>query len=232
MAIICNRGYYYTPHIVSKIESETEQDSALMNPYRRKHAVLAGIPDTAYRAVIEGMSDVVKFGTARVAQIPNIEVCAKTGTAENYTILDGRRVKLPNNSMFVCFAPKENPKIALAVFVQNAGFGATWAGPISRILIEKYLNDTLSTRSKSDSARIASTNLMPAYFKRLQQKEDSLRAREWFRITKDSSYLRRITHAPAPASPFSPKGSSQPKRETAWLIETRKKIGKEAVYFS
>ena len=153
--VICNRGYYYTPHLVEKIEGQTEQDTALLNPYRRKHEVLTGIPDTAYRAIIEGMSDVVKFGTARVAQIPGIEVCAKTGTAENYTILDGRKIKLPNNSMFVCFAPKENPKIALAVFVQNAGFGATWAGPISRILVEKYLNDTLSTRSKADSARIA-----------------------------------------------------------------------------
>jgi penicillin-binding protein 2 len=226
MAIICNRGYYYVPHFVEKIEGETELDSALVNPYRRKHEVLTGIPDTAYRAVIEGMSDVVKMGTARVAQIPGIEVCAKTGTAENYTILDGRKIKLPNNSMFVCFAPKENPKIAIAVFVQNAGFGATWAGPISRILVEKYLNDTISTRSKADSARISATNLMPAYFKRLQVKEDSLRARQWFKITKDSSYLKRITRRSIPATPARNK-KDQTERAVAWIPENRKTIGTE-----
>ncbi|MFN4894139.1 MAG: penicillin-binding protein 2 [Bacteroidota bacterium] len=226
MAIICNRGYYYAPHFVEKIEGETELDSALVNPYRRKHEVLTGIPDTAYRAVIEGMSDVVKMGTARVAQIPGIEVCAKTGTAENYTILDGRKIKLPNNSMFVCFAPKENPKIAIAVFVQNAGFGATWAGPISRILIEKYLNDTISTRSKADSARISAANLMPAYFKRLQVKEDSLRARQWFKLTKDSSYLKRITRRSIPATPAR-NNQDQTERAVAWIPENRKTIGTE-----
>ncbi len=229
MAVLCNRGYYYTPHLVEKIEGETEQDSALVNPYRRKHEVLTGIPDTAYRAIIEGMSDVVKFGTARIAQIPGIEVCAKTGTAENYTILDGRKVKLPNNSMFVCFAPKENPKIALAVFVQNAGFGATWAGPISRILMEKYLNDTLSARSKADSARISSANLMPAYFKRLQRKEDSTRARQWFKLTGDSSYLRKITQS-LPSS--NPREKETPQKQVgiwACLPDTRKRIGAEAV---
>jgi penicillin-binding protein 2 len=162
-----------------------------MNKFRVKHDVLSHIPDTAFSAVIEGMSDVVKFGTARIAQIPGIEVCAKTGTAETYTILDGKRIKLPNNSMFVCFAPKENPKIAIATFVQNAGFGSTWAGPISRILIEKYLNDTLQTKSVADVERISNADLMPAYFKRLQFKTDSLRAIEWFQKTNDSSYLEK-----------------------------------------
>lgn len=228
MAVICNRGYYYAPHLVQKIEGEMEQDSAFVNPYRRKHEVLTGIPDTAYRAIVEGMSDVVKFGTARIAQIPGIEVCAKTGTAENYTILDGRKVKLPNNSMFVCFAPKENPKIALAVFVQNAGFGATWAGPISRILVEKYLNDTLSARSKADSARISAANLMPAYFKRLQRKEDSVRARQWFKLTGDSSYLRRLRTDSRPYGPTRKQVPAKQWMDMAWLSETRKRMGQEA----
>jgi penicillin-binding protein 2 len=227
MAVICNKGYYYTPHFVERIEGDLPDDTSLTNPYRRKHEVLTGIPDTAYRAVIEGMSDVVKVGTARIAQIPGIEVCAKTGTAENYTILDRRRIKLPNNSMFVCFAPKENPKIAIAVFVQNAGYGATWAGPISRMLIEKYLNDTLSTRSKADSARIAAANLMPAYFKRLQQKEDSLRARQWFKITQDSSYLKRITRSTHPNKPL-PVQPEKKGRAIAWLPDERKRHGVEA----
>ncbi len=195
MCIIANKGYYYTPHFVEKIDGENADDTTLMNRFRVKHDVLTHIPDTAFNAVIEGMNDVVKFGTARVAQIPGIDVCAKTGTAENYTILDGRRIKLPNNSMFVCFAPKDNPKIAIAVFVQNAGFGATWAGPISRLMVEKFLNDTLMTKSKADLERISNTNLMPAYFKRVQFKEDSIRAFKWYQTTKDSSYIKRYVQA-------------------------------------
>ena len=116
--------------------------------------MLTHIPDDAYDAVIDGMQDVVEEGTARIAKIPGINICAKTGTAQNFTILDGKRLELPNNSMFVCFAPKENPKIAIAVTVENAGFGATWAGPIAPILMEKYLNDTLQTKSKEDLERI------------------------------------------------------------------------------
>lgn len=193
MCIIANRGYFYTPHFVEKIDRETESDSVYLNRFRMKHEVLTHISDTAYSAVIEGMHDVVKFGTARIMQIPGIDVCAKTGTAEKYTILDGRRIKLPDNSMIVGFAPKNNPKIAIAVAVQNAGFGATWAGPIARILIEKYLNDTLQTKSKADVERISAANLMPAYLKRLQYKADSLRAIEWYKLTKDSSYLKKYS---------------------------------------
>ena len=191
MCIIANKGYYYTPHFVERLDKETPADSAFLNKYRVKHEVLTHIPDDAYQAVIDGMQDVVTMGTARVAMIPGIDVCAKTGTAENYTILDGNRIKLPNNSMFVCFAPKENPKIAIAVAVENAGFGATWGGPIARILMEKYLNDTLQEKSVADVERIANTDLMPSYYKRLQYKTDSSRAQEWFKKTKDSAYIRR-----------------------------------------
>lgn len=201
MCIVANKGYYYTPHFVEKIDNETEQDTALLNKFRKKHEVLTRIPDTAYRAVIEGMHDVVKFGTARIAQIPGIDVCAKTGTAENYTILDRQRIKLPNNSMFVCFAPKDNPKIAVAVFVQNAGYGATWGGPIARILVEKYLNDTLMKKSEADVDRISKANLMPAYFKRLQYKTDSVRAYKWLEDYKDSSLLKKFLRIAKTAVP-------------------------------
>jgi penicillin-binding protein 2 len=205
MCVIANKGYYYTPHFVKGIEGEGDDDEALLNRFQQKHDVLTNIPDIVFNEVIEGMSDVVKVGTARGAQIEGVEVCAKTGTAENYTILDRRRIKLPDNSMFVCFAPKENPKIAIAVFVQNAGFGATWAAPIARMMMEKYLLDTLTAKSKIDSARIASTNLMPSYFKRLQYKEDSIRAFKWFQVTKDSTYIDRFSlqePARGPRSPF------------------------------
>ena len=226
MCIIANKGFYYTPHFVEKIDDETEEDTVFMNKFRMKHEVLTHIPDTAYRAVIEGMNDVVKFGTARVAQIPGIDVCAKTGTAENYTILDGRRIKLPNNSMFVCFAPKENPKIAIAVCVQNAGYGATWGGPISRILIEKYLNDTIQKKSEADVERISKANLIPAHYKRLQYKADSSRAWEWFKMTKDSNYIKKFRRSQVDTTrpkPATPKPADKQKTVTyIWMQEEKK----------
>src|SRR4029078_1624469 len=201
MCIIANRGYYYIPHFVQKIDDETEEDTVLLGKYRRKHEVLTHIPDEAYDAVQNGMQDVVEEGTARIAKIPGIDICAKTGTAQNFTTLYGRKLELPNNSMFVCFAPKENPRIALAVTVENAGFGATWAGPIARILMEKYLNDTLQTKSKEDLERISNADLMPKYYARKQYIEDSVRAYQWFNTTKDSSYIKKYVfeRSPLPA---------------------------------
>ena len=223
MCIIANKGYYYTPHFVEKIQDETDADSIYLGKYRIKNEVLTHIPDTAYKSVINGMQDVVEAGTARIAKIPGINVCAKTGTAENYTILDGKRLKLPNNSMFVCFAPKENPKIALAVTVENAGFGATWAGPIARILMEKYLNDTIQEISKADVERISITNLMPSYFKRLQEYTDSIRAYQWFKMTKDSSYIRQYVFEPIQHNiPSNKQKNNSDKKETAFLLNTDK----------
>ena len=212
MCIIANRGYYYIPHFVQKIDDETEEDTVLLGKYRRKHEVLTHIPDEAYDAVQNGMQDVVEEGTARIAKIPGINICAKTGTAQNFTFLDGRKLELPNNSMFVCFAPKEDPKIAIAVTVENAGFGATWAGPIARILMEKYLNDTLQTKSKEDLERISNTNLMPKYFIRVQQKTDSVRAFEWFKKTKDSSYIKKFVFGKT-STPDSEKNKDQGKQK-------------------
>lgn len=191
MCIIANRGYYYTPHFVRKIDDETEADSSLMNKYRVKHEVLTHISDEAFNAVMDGMEAVVTQGTARSVRVPGINICAKTGTAEKYTILDGQRIKLEDNAMFVAFAPKEDPKIAIAVVVENAGYGGTWGGPIARVMIEKYLNDTLTKESKADYERVSATNKMPKHLKRLQYKEDSIRARKWFQMTKDSSYIKK-----------------------------------------
>jgi penicillin-binding protein 2 len=174
--------------------------------------VLTHISDTAYSAVINGMQDVVTMGTARIAMIPGIDVCAKTGTAQNSRIIDGKKLELPNNSMFVCFAPKDNPKIALAVAVENAGFGSTWAGPIARILMEKYLNDTIQEKSKADVERIAGTNLMPVYLERLQFIEDSTRARKWFDLTNDSNYIKKyISFLPPQEKPAPLKKGPAPR---------------------
>lgn len=190
MCIVANKGSYYLPHFVKSIDNERASDT-LLKKFRVKHEVLTHIPDEAYEAVIGGMQDVVDHGTARVVQIPGINICAKTGTAEKYRIIDRRRIKLKDNSMFVCFAPREDPKIAIAVVVENSGFGTTWAAPIASLMMEKYLNDTLRTERLKEVERIASANLMPSYLTRLQFIEDSTRAFKWFDMTKDSSYIKK-----------------------------------------
>jgi penicillin-binding protein 2 len=190
MAIIANKGFYYVPHFVKSIENETGQDT-VMRKYRQKHEVLTHIPNDVFDIVQEGMQDVVENGTAKVARIPGISICAKTGTAENKTVLDGKVIQLKDNSMFVCFAPREDPKICVAVVVQNAGFGATWAAPIGSLMVEKYLTDSIRSEKMADVKRISEANIMPDYLNRLQFKTDSIRAWKWFNITKDSNYIRK-----------------------------------------
>ncbi|HMT36459.1 MAG TPA: penicillin-binding transpeptidase domain-containing protein [Chitinophagaceae bacterium] len=120
---------------------------------------MANIADSAYNAVGYGMMAVVDQGTGKIARIPGIEVCAKTGTAQNERMISGKRVKLQNHSMFVAYAPRVNPKIAVAVCIENAGYGATWAGPIASLMIEQYLTDTIAKsrlplKKKMDEAKI------------------------------------------------------------------------------
>lgn len=207
MCLIANKGYYYVPHFVKSIDGETKEDT-ILNKFRVKHEVLTSIPDTAYEAVISGMQDVVEHGTATAARIPGINICAKTGTAQNFRIIDGKKVELNENSMFVCFAPRENPKIAIAVVVENAGYGSTSAAPIASLLIEKYLNDTLRPERVAQAEALASKNLMPGYLVREQYKADSVRARFWFNMTKDSSYIKRYLRR---STPPAKKDTSKPK---------------------
>lgn len=191
MCIIANKGYYYVPHFVRSIEGETKEDTTLKR-YRQKHEALTHIPDDVFEVVISGMQDVVNIGTAKAAQIPGINICAKTGTAENKMVLDGRVIQLKDNSMFVAFAPRENPRIAIAVVIQNGGFGAASALPIASLIMEKYLTDSLRAVSVKKAEEIENTNLMPSYLPRMQYKADSTRAMEWFKITGDSSYIKKF----------------------------------------
>lgn len=214
ICILANKGYYYTPHFVKEIEGESKADTVL-NKFRQRHEVLTHISNEDYETVISGMQDVVEKGTARVAQIPGINICAKTGTAENYRMIDGKRTKLKDNSLFVCFAPRENPKIAIAVVVENAGYGATWAAPIASLLLEKYLNDTLRTERVKEVERIAGANLMPSWLARLQYHEDSVRAFKWFKITKDSSYIKKYLRKSVPAKKDS--SNSAPKSRIVFV---------------
>jgi len=160
MAIIANRGFYYTPHLVKSIGGDPKARE--LAPYLVKHQT-TNIPDSMYGIVALGMSDVVTRGTGKVAQLDSIEVCAKTGTVENYAIVNGARMKMQNHSMFVAFAPRVNPKIAIAVTVENAGYGATWAGPVAALMIERYLTDTISPKRKPLEERMLKGNVISKY---------------------------------------------------------------------
>jgi penicillin-binding protein 2 len=188
MCIVANKGFYYTPHFVRSIDDARGGDS-ILNRFHVKHEPVTHIPSDVFDVVQSGMQDVVEIGTGRPARIPGITMCGKTGTAENKQRIDGRVVKLHNHSWFVAFAPRENPKIAVAVIVENGGYGGTWAAPIASMIVEKYLNDTLRNERLAEANRIAGTNLMPKYLVRVQFKTDSIRAAEWANQTADSSRL-------------------------------------------
>ncbi len=125
-SIIANRGYYYTPHL---IKGFVDNPAAIPEKYQERQYV--GVDSTYFNPIVDGMEKAVLSGTARMAYIPDIPVCGKTGTAENPHGED--------HSIFFCFAPKENPQIAVAVYVENAGFGGTYAAPIASLLVEKYI---------------------------------------------------------------------------------------------
>ncbi|MFM1795027.1 MAG: hypothetical protein RL642_1412 [Bacteroidota bacterium] len=173
MCIIANKGYYYTPHFVKSIEAQTEGDT-ILNAFKKKHQV-TNIPGEIYDIVQMAMQDVTESGSGRIARIEGISVASKTGTAENYGIIYGKREKLKDHSWFVCFAPRENPKIAVAVIVENAGFGATWAGPMAGLIMEKYLKDTLSAARWKEVERIESQEIILPIVKSKRNRLDSLR---------------------------------------------------------
>ncbi len=133
-AAIANRGYFYTPHMVKKIGNSPLQDSTYTI------AKQTTIEKQYFAPIVNGMEQVFKSGTGKWSQVEGIDICGKTGTAENFIRVNGKKVQLPDHSILVAFAPKDNPKIALAVFVENGGYGSTIAAPITSLLIEKYLN--------------------------------------------------------------------------------------------
>ena len=139
VAAIGNRGFYYTPHIIKSIEGETINENYTTPKY-------TSIDEEHFEPVIQGMFDVFNKGTATMLRVPDIEICGKTGTAENFMKIDGEKTQLTDHSIFVAFAPKDNPKIALAVFVENGYWGSRFAGKISSLIIEKYLKGSISRK--------------------------------------------------------------------------------------
>jgi penicillin-binding protein 2 len=143
-AAIANRGYYFTPHVVRSIGAEHYIDKRFVT----KHQI--SIDSANFEFIVQGMEASVNSGTSTVAALKDIIVCGKTGTAQNP---HGK-----NHSVFIAFAPKDNPKIAIAVYVENAGFGATFAAPIASLMIEKYLKGEISNKEREK--RMLELNLM------------------------------------------------------------------------
>jgi len=170
MCIIANRGFYKIPHFVKSIGTDSTHE--MLQPYLKKN-IVANIVDSNFEAVISGMKGVVDFGTARVARIPGIAVCGKTGTVENYRKVNGKKRKLRNHSMFVAFAPKDSPTIAVAVVVENSGYGAQWAGPIASLMIEKFINKKV--KRKYLASRMKRAKIIP----RITYLIDSLERKAW-----------------------------------------------------
>ena len=146
-ATMANRGYYYIPHIVKDSEG-VEIDPK----YKERQYTL--VDTTHFQTAVEGMYMAVNGGgsaggTAFSARIPGLDVCGKTGTAQNPHGKD--------NSVFICFAPKDNPKIAVAAYIENAGFGATWALPVASLMLEKYLNGEISPSRQYLEDRLMTT---------------------------------------------------------------------------
>ncbi|MBZ9621048.1 penicillin-binding protein 2 [Psychroflexus lacisalsi] len=136
-AAIANKGWFYRPHIIKKVDDKSIKEEK----YTTKQVTT--IDKEHFDPIIQGMHDVFNYGTAKFLRVPGIEVCGKTGTSENYTKIDGERVQLTDHSIFIAFAPKDDPKIALAVFVENGYWGSRYAGRISTLMIEKYLKDEI-----------------------------------------------------------------------------------------
>lgn len=148
MAIVANRGFYYKPHLIKAIGDK----KIIKAEFLKKND--AGINPSYFDVIIDGMSAVVNqpSGTAWYSKIPEIEMCGKTGTVQNPHGKD--------HSVFVAFAPRENPKIAIAVVVENAGFGGTWSAPIASLLVEKYITKKIN-RPQAYMDRLINANLLP-----------------------------------------------------------------------
>lgn len=149
-ATIANRGYYYIPHIVKDSKHVT-----IDQKYREKQYTMVNtmyFPHVVYGMYLAVNSGYGSGGTASIAAVEGLEICGKTGTAQNPHGKD--------HSVFMCFAPKDNPKIAVAAYIENAGFGATWAAPIASLLVEMYLTGEISEGRKWLETRILEADLM------------------------------------------------------------------------
>ncbi|MDR0792053.1 MAG: penicillin-binding protein 2 [Chitinophagaceae bacterium] len=190
--IIANNGYYYTPHFVDSIENQTIDDTVYLGKYKIKHSLLH-ISDDAYKIVHLGMADVATTGTASRITVPGVKFAAKTGTAQNPHGKD--------HAIFMAYAPLDNPKIAIAVVVENAGFGATWAGPIGGFMMEKYINDTLTDKSKDEVEKFSKVNLIPDAIKHWYYMKDSIKLIKQKKAIEEAETFGTLPQAAVHRSP-------------------------------
>lgn len=174
MAAVANEGYYYTPHIIKKIEGQK-----IDKKYTTKHNT--SIDRNYFKPMIKGLFDVYNAGTASSLRVEGIDICGKTGTAENFAKINGKRTQLEDHSIFVAFAPKDNPKIAIAIMIEQGGYGATIAGPIASLMIEKYLKGKITrtdlekrTLARSLQDRYAKLGGLSEVVKKEMRKKDSI----------------------------------------------------------
>lgn len=146
-AALANRGYYFRPHLVKSIENESITDDYL-------ERINTSIEPQYYEEVVKGMSLVYtgEIGTARYFKNDTITMCGKTGTVQNPFGED--------HSVFIAFAPRENPQIAICVVVENAGFGSTWAAPMATLMMEKYISGTIPPRHKYFEDKMFNANFI------------------------------------------------------------------------
>ena len=134
---IANRGFYIKPHFVKSVNNK------LMNNREKNYTT---IDKENFEIVIDGMVDVVDRGTARIAKIDGISVAGKTGTVENFILIKNEKKQLTDHSTFIAFAPADDPKIAVSVFIENGYWGSRWAAPIASLIIEKYLKEDVGRK--------------------------------------------------------------------------------------
>ena len=140
IAAVANKGYYYTPHIIKQIQGDSI-------PLRFRQKNIIEIEKKYFDIIEVGLAKVYKSGTGKLLNVPGIEICGKSGTAENFTKINGKKTQLTDHSIFVAYAPKNDPQIAIAVLVENGYYGSTWAGRISSLMIEKYLKGSISNKA-------------------------------------------------------------------------------------
>lgn len=169
MAIIANKGWYYTPHMVDSIENGDED--GMLSSFRTRHYAVP-VPSYIYDIIQDGMEGTMDFGTGAAAQVPGVRVCGKTGTVQNTY----HGVKQKDHAFFAGFAPRNHPRIAISVMCENAGFGASSSAPIASLMIEQYLKDSIPEKDRQAQVEaISKINLIPERMRSEMARMDSLK---------------------------------------------------------
>jgi penicillin-binding protein 2 len=186
MAYLANKGWYITPHMIDSIDAGDKY--GLLDSFKLRHHPL-NIPDSIFEAVADGMQGVMERGTGAAAKVPGIVVCGKTGTVENYY----KGVKQKDHAFFAAFAPRQNPRIAIAVICENAGFGSNSSAPIASLIIEKYLRDSIAEPDrKALIETISKLNLIPARMLDAMRERDSIAHAKNQKHLLEKEYIKSI----------------------------------------